>query len=88
MGFWERLKAALGREADEARDIYADATRRAEADLDRRERELAETPQEKLERMARELETAPDPLDEVRARLDRMRAGDEPEDPTRADPAG
>lgn len=82
MGFWDKLKAALGREAAEAKDVYADATRRAEADLARRERELQETPQEKLERMARELEDGPDPFDEVKARLERMRAPlDPPLDP-------
>ncbi|MEZ5264109.1 MAG: hypothetical protein R2755_20570 [Acidimicrobiales bacterium] len=73
MGLWERIKAALGREAAEAKDLYDDTSRRLEADLDRRERELAETPQEKLERMTRELETQPDPFDDVKARLDRLR---------------
>lgn len=74
MGLWERIRAALGREAAEAKDIYDGAAKRLEADLDRRERELAETPEEKLARMASELETQPDGFDEVRARLARMRA--------------
>ncbi len=78
MGLWDKIKAALGREAAEAKDLYDDSSRRLEADLDRRERELAETPQEKLERMTRELETQPDPFDEVRARLEQRRAQDPP----------
>ncbi len=73
MGFWDKVKAALGRESAEAKDIYRQAHDRLSSDLDRREAELAETPEEKLARMTKDLETAPDPFDEVRARLDELR---------------
>jgi len=70
----DRIRAALGRERDEAADVLDDARARLEADLARREAELAETPTEKLARITEEIEHGPDPLDEVRARIEAMGA--------------
>jgi hypothetical protein len=47
-GTWDRLKAALRREKDELDDVVADATVRGNETLDRKEREQAASPAEKL----------------------------------------
>lgn len=49
MGTWERIRAALRREKRELDDVVGDATRKANAALDQRERELEATPAEKLD---------------------------------------
>ncbi len=48
MGTWDRIKAALRREKRELDDTVGDAKKRADAALDRKERELNATPEEKL----------------------------------------
>ena len=48
MRAWDRVRKALRREKRELDDIVGDATKRANASLDRRERELDATPTEKL----------------------------------------
>jgi hypothetical protein len=56
MGTWERILAALRREKRDVAEAVDEFTERANADLDRRERELHATPEEKMaieqERMA------------------------------------
>jgi hypothetical protein len=86
VSWWQRLRTALGREAAEAKDVYRQAEQRLDAELSRREAELAETPEQKLARMTEEIESGPDPFDEVRARLDRMRAAGESPAPTEPPP--
>jgi hypothetical protein len=49
MSTWTRIRAALRREKRELDDVVGDATSKANAALDRRERELEATPQEKLD---------------------------------------
>jgi hypothetical protein len=49
MSTWTRIRAALRREKRELDDVVGDATNKANAALDRRERELEATPQEKLD---------------------------------------
>ena len=46
--WWDRLQELLGREAREVADVLDDATARADEALDRRERELAASPEERL----------------------------------------
>ncbi|HZQ83271.1 MAG TPA: hypothetical protein VFA83_00455 [Acidimicrobiales bacterium] len=48
MSTWDRIKAALRREKRDLDDAIDDATSRGNAALDRRERELTATPEEKL----------------------------------------
>jgi hypothetical protein len=48
MGTWDRIRAALRREKRELDDTVSDARKRADAALDRKERELHATPAEKL----------------------------------------
>jgi low affinity Fe/Cu permease len=48
MGLWERIQAALRREKRELDDVVEDATARANAALDERERELRATPEERV----------------------------------------
>ena len=45
---WDRLRALFRRERDDVADALSDATARANEALDRRERELAATPEERL----------------------------------------
>jgi len=49
MGAWDRVRKAFRREKRELDDIVGDANARANAALDRRERELNASPTEKLE---------------------------------------
>ena len=46
---WDRLRALLRREKREVHDALADAAARGNEALDRRERELAASPEERLE---------------------------------------
>jgi hypothetical protein len=48
MGTWKRIRAALRREKRELDDVVGDATKRADAALSERERELTATPEERL----------------------------------------
>lgn len=48
MSIWQRIRAALRREARDVGDAVHDATERADAALDDRERQLRATPQERL----------------------------------------
>jgi hypothetical protein len=48
MGTWKRIRAALRREKRELDDVVGDATKRADAALTKRERELTASPAEKL----------------------------------------
>jgi len=48
MGAWDRVRKAFRREKRELDDIVGDATTRADAALDRKERALEATPTEKL----------------------------------------
>ena len=47
-GWWERVRAILGREKAELDDALADAAERGNAALDAAERELTATPEERL----------------------------------------
>ena len=46
---WDRVRRAFRREKRELDDVVADAEARADEALDRKERELAATPEERLE---------------------------------------
>jgi hypothetical protein len=48
MSAWDRIRAVLRREKRELDDVVADATARANAALDKREREMNATPEEKM----------------------------------------
>ena len=48
MSTWDRIRAVLRREKRDLDDAVNDATARGNATLDRKERELTATPQEKL----------------------------------------
>lgn len=47
-GAWDRLRALLRREKHELDDVVTDATERGNEALDRRERELDASPEERL----------------------------------------
>ena len=48
MGTWDRIRAALRREKHDVDEALAEFEVKANAELDRRERELRATPEEKL----------------------------------------
>ena len=48
VGFWDRVKAALKREAHDAKEWADETTERGNQTMDRKERELNATPEEKL----------------------------------------
>ena len=70
MGTWDRILAALRREKRDVDEAVRDLTAKADAALDRRERELHATPLEKLEmeqERSRELDAD---LEAVRRRIE------------------
>ena len=73
MSFLDKIKAFLTREGAEAKDMLDGASSRLDGALDAKERQAAESPVEKMERLQSEaLES--DPFDEVKARIDRAGA--------------
>jgi hypothetical protein len=80
MSFWAKLRKLLGREADEARDVAEDLERRINADLDRRERELNATPEERLDLAIDDAARADAEFDEIARRI-----GNEPGSPAEPD---
>lgn len=76
MGTWDRILAALRREKRDVAEALDEFTDRANADLDRRERELHATPEEKL---AIEQERAAEndaELEAIRRRIERRGTSD------------
>ena len=70
MGAWDRIRKALRREKRELDDIVGDATKRANAALDRRERELHATPEERLAMEQARGAEIDDEFDAVRKRIE------------------
>ena len=71
MSVWDRLRAVLGREARDVEDALDDATARGNEALDRRERELAATPEERLEIERERAEAQDDEYEALRRRIER-----------------
>jgi hypothetical protein len=70
MGTWDRVRRALRREKRELDDIVGDATARANASLERRERDLAATPAEKLAMEQARADEVDAEFDVVRKRIE------------------
>lgn len=68
--FWDRLRRALGREKKELDDIVEDATRRGNEALDRKERELGASPEERLRIEQERAQQADDEYDALRRRIE------------------
>lgn len=58
MDWLARVKRLLQREARDAREVLSDLEQRAEADLDRRERALSASPEERLQATLDEIATS------------------------------
>lgn len=69
MGFLDRLKAVLGREAADLADAKRNAEARIDADLSRREARLNETPEQAMERIQAEMAANDDSLQAIRDRV-------------------
>jgi len=70
MGAWDRVRKAFRREKRELDDIVGDANARANAALDRRERELNATPSERLAIEQERGADVDEEFDEVRKRIE------------------
>ena len=70
MSTWDRIRAILRREKREFDDVIDDVTERGNAALDRRERELNATPEEKLAIEQERAEEIDSDLDAVRRRIE------------------
>lgn len=77
MSWLARLRAALGREAAEAADLIEATETRLDADLRRREADLAAGPDEQLARTLEEIAAEPDPFAEIRAKIEADQPSDE-----------
>ncbi len=69
MGLFNKISGWLKKEGADASDILADTKERLGSDLDKRERQMAASPTEKLDATLAELD-ATDPLAEVRSKID------------------
>lgn len=72
VGFLDSVKAWFSREAAEVKQSVDAATSRLESAMDRRERELQATPEERMEMIQEEI--SEDPFADVRARIERQQA--------------
>jgi histidinol dehydrogenase len=70
MGTWDRIRRALRREKRELDDVIDDLTQRGNAALDRRERELNATPEERLEIQQERAAEADAEFDAARRRIE------------------
>ena len=71
MGVWDRIQAVLRREKHDLDDAIDDLTDRGNAALDRRERELHATPEEKIAIEQERAEELDAEFDAVRKRIER-----------------
>ena len=65
----ERIRTWLRRESADAAQLRDDTTRRLEAELTRRERELNATPEERIDTLTAEMAANDAELDALRRRL-------------------
>ena len=70
MGRWDRIRAALKREKHDLDEAIDDFTARANASLDRKEREMNATPEERLAMEQQRSEEIDADLDAVRRRIE------------------
>ena len=70
MGTWERILAVLRREKRDVAEAVDEAVDRANADLDRREREQRATPAEKMAFEQERIEQNDAELDAIRRKIE------------------
>lgn len=70
MGTWDRIKAALRRERDDVAEAVDELTGRGNEALDRRERELHATPEERLAMEQERAAELDDDFEAVRRRIE------------------
>lgn len=70
MGLLDSLKSWLSSEASEAADVGRNTKGRLEADLDRREAELAATPAERMEQLQAKIAEGDDSFDDLRSKIE------------------
>lgn len=70
MSAWDRIRAMLRREKRDLDDVIDDVTQRGNAALDRREREMNASPEEKLAIEQERAEEIDAELDAVRRRIE------------------
>jgi hypothetical protein len=69
MRLHDQLRRWLRRESADVREAWDDARRRGEADLDRRERQLHETPEEGVARIQEDIRAHDESFEELRRKL-------------------
>ncbi len=73
MGFIDTLAKLFKKESSDLKDVLSDAEQRANATLDRKEREMAMTPEEKLAAIQSEIDES-DPMAEMRDKIEHKSA--------------
>lgn len=76
MSFWDRVLAALRREKRDVGEAVDEFEQRANEALDRREREMAATPEERLRMEQERTDEIDAQFDEVRRRIEGQGQGD------------
>ena len=76
MALWDSVKRFLKREAADVKDGFEDLRDNFEAELTRREDELAAAPSERLDMIKEDIEASADAFDNIEAKVnERMAAG-------------
>lgn len=79
MPWWEKVTKFLKGEAEEARDLGRDLEEKISADLDRREREMKATPEERLDMVVEDAAQVDTAFDEVARRIEERLPPDDSE---------
>lgn len=65
MSWWERVKAALSREARDTRELGREVAQKLDTELTRRERDLSASPDERLDTTLEEIASSDREFDEL-----------------------
>jgi ElaB/YqjD/DUF883 family membrane-anchored ribosome-binding protein len=65
----DRLRSWLKRESADAKESWGDLRNRADAELSRKEAQLQETPEQRLERLQHDVRQNDEDFDELRRRI-------------------
>lgn len=70
MSFWETVRGWFKSEAESARDLADDLQRDWSSDLDRKEAELAATPEERVEQLQDQISDNTSAFDDIKAKIE------------------
>ena len=69
MSVWAKIRAALRREAKDAREVAEDLEEKLDVELSRRERELDASPEERMQMSLDEIATSDEAFEQLKGEL-------------------